>query len=163
MGQRAAFGTPRDEVWLMTMAGDGAVGQVSLRRSFAWGVFFIGDSKADVVEVNPDVAVTWGREDEALAVGVRHAMDVDDQVLDALDDDEEVPWVEVTVNVHWGGPSASRTDGDGLIDVPSGVVTIGDANFEDVFALPPGRWRVQLSLEPHDNAEHVDVWLSPAG
>lgn len=90
-------------------------------------------------------------------------MDVDDQVLDALDDDEEVPWVEVTVNVHWGSPSAGRTDSDGLIDVPSGVVTIGDANFEDVFALPPGRWRVQLSLEPHHNAEHVDVWLSPAG
>jgi hypothetical protein len=146
----------------MTLAGDGAVGEVSLRRSFAWGVFFIGDSRADVVEVNPDVVVTWGRQDEALAVLVRHAQDVDDEVLDALDDDEEVPWVEVALNVRWGTRTASGTDGDGFIAVPSGVVTIGDANFEDVFALPPGRWRVQLSLDPHDDAERVDVWLSPA-
>ena len=145
------------------MAGDGAVGQVLLRRSFAWGVFFVGDSKADVVEVNPDVVVTWGREDEALAVLVRHAQDVDDQVLDALEDDEEVPWAEVTLNVHWGSSTAMRTDGDGLIAVPSGVVTVGDANFEDVFALQPGRWRVQLSLEPRDDADNVDLWLSPAG
>ncbi len=129
----------------MTVVGNGALGEVSLRRSFAWGVF-IGDSGADVVEVNPDVVVTWGREDEALAVLVRHAQDVDDHVFDGLEDDEEVPWVEVTLNVRWGTPTGSQTDEDGFIAVPTGVVTIGDANIEAVFAMPPGRWRVQPSL-----------------
>ncbi len=94
----------------MTRADIGGVGEVTLRRSFGWGVLFIGDSKADVVEVNPDTAITWGREDEAIAVLVRHAQDVDDAVLEALADDEEVPWTEVTVRPHWGRPADRATN-----------------------------------------------------
>jgi hypothetical protein len=69
---------------------------------------------------------------------VRHASDVGDEALEGLSDD------------------------DGHIAVQSGVITIGDAHFDDVFAVRPGRWRIQVALTPRSDAERVDVWLSPA-
>jgi hypothetical protein len=133
---------------------------VTLQRPFGWGVLFLGDSDAEPIDVDPDTIVTWGREDQTLAVLVRHAQDVDADVLDALDDDDKVPLVEVTVNVHW--TPVGTADAEGIIAIPSGVLVIGDADHEEPFAVTPGRWRVQVSLEPQEHAEHVDLWLTPA-
>lgn len=133
---------------------------VTLQRAFGWGVLFLGDSNAESTEVDPDAIVTWGREDQTIAVAVRHAQDVDANVLDALDDDDEVPLVEITVNVHW--VPAAAADAEGFIAVPSGVLVIGDADQEEPLAVTPGRWRVQVSLEPQEHAERVDLWLTPA-
>jgi hypothetical protein len=144
----------------MTTGGAMAADDVALRRPFGWGVLFLGDSRADHIEVDPETLVTWGREDQTVAVLVRHAQDVDADVLDALADDDEVPEVEVSVNVHWG--AADTADVEGVIAVPSGVLAIGDADVEEPISVTPGRWCVQISLEPREHAERVDVWLTPA-
>ena len=46
-----------------------------------------------------------------------------------------------------------------MIDVPSGVLTLGDAEHEDVIEIGPGRWTVQVACSPHEFAENVRVWL----
>jgi hypothetical protein len=125
-------------------------------------VLFIGDSAAQIVEVDPDRPVTWGSEAEAAAVLVRAGLVVDPVVLDALDEDEEVPWIEVTVSVRWGRAADRVPDAEGVVAVPSGILTLGDTDHEDVVALTPGRWRLQIGLEPLRDAERIDVWLTPA-
>ena len=132
---------------------------VTLLRAFGWGVLFVGDSNAEPIEVDPDAIVTWGREDQTIAVLVRHAQDVDADVLDARGDDDEVPLAEVTVNVRW--VPAGTADAEGFIAVPSGVLVIGDADQEEPLPVTPGKWRVQVSLEPQEHAERVDLWLTP--
>jgi hypothetical protein len=57
---------------------------VTLQRAFGWGVLFLGDSNGEPIDVDPDAIVTWGREDQTVAVLVRHAQDVDADILDAL-------------------------------------------------------------------------------
>jgi len=131
----------------------------TVRRPFGWGVLFIGDSEAQPVEVDPHAAVTWGREDEAVAVLVRHAQDVDAEVLDGLGDEDDVPLVEVTVTIRW--TAAPAPDSEGVLAVPSGLIIIGDAERQDVVAVSPGRWRVQVTLEPSEHAEQVGLWLTP--
>ena len=137
-------------------------GEVTLRRAFGWGVFFIGDSQADIVEVLPGAPVLWGDGREAAAVLVRHAQDVDDDVLDALGPDDDVPDVAVTVVVRWGFLAPRPVDAEGWLDVPSGRLTLGDADFEDIFELRPGKWRVQVLLDRPPDPERVDIWISAA-
>jgi hypothetical protein len=144
----------------MAHGGPASVDGVTLQRAFGWGVLFFGDSNAQPAGMDADAVVTWGSEDEAVAVLVRHAQDIDADVLDALDDDQEAPLVEITVSVHWGATDSA--DADGFIAVPSGVLVIGDADWEEPLAVLPGRWRVQVSLEPEEHAERVDLWLTPA-
>ena len=146
----------------MTTAGPDPDGDIVLRRAFGWGVLFIGDAEADIVEVEPDSVITWGREDQTVAVLVRHAQDVDDEVLDALHDDDEVPDAEVAVSVHWGPLVDGKPVDEGVIAVHSGRVSVGDADHENSFSVAPGRWHVQIGLEPIQHAERIDVWLSRA-
>lgn len=146
----------------MTVRSSDQRGERTLHRAFGWGVLFIGDATADIVEVDPDTRVTWGNGREAVAVLVRHAQDVDDDVLDGLDDDDEVPDAEVTVVVRWGAEAGRETDADGLIAVPTGLLTVGDADAEERFQLAPGTWRLQLVFDRPQDADRVDVWLSPA-
>ncbi len=54
---------------------------------------FLGDWEAVSIGISPDAAVTWRREDQMTAELLRHAKDVDADVLDALDD-YEIPLVE---------------------------------------------------------------------
>lgn len=146
----------------MTSAEPDPHAELVLRRSFGWGVLFIGDAEADIVEVDPDSPVTWGREDQTVCVLVRHAQDVDDDVLESLQDDDEVPYAEVDVSVHLGRADPEQEVSEGFIAVPTGRVSIGDADQEDSVSVVPGRWRVELSLVPLEQAERVDIWLSRA-
>jgi hypothetical protein len=146
----------------MTVSSSDQRGERTFRRAFGWGVLFIGDATADIVEVDPDTTFTWGNGQEAVAVLVRHAQDVDDAVLDALDDDDEVPEAEVSVVVRWGAEAGRETDADGLIALSTGVLAVGDADAEESVRLEPGTWRLQLVLDRPQDADRVDVWLSPA-
>jgi hypothetical protein len=146
----------------MTVSPPDQQGERILRRAFGWGVLFIGDATADIVEVDPEVRVTWGSGREAVAVLVRHAQDTDDDVLDGLGDDDEVPDAEVSVVVRWGAEAGRETDADGFIAVPSGVLAVGDADAEESVQLVPGAWRLQLAFDRPQDADRVDVWLSPA-
>ena len=91
-----------------------------------------------------------------LAVKVLHAQDVD---LRGFESDEVIPPAEVQVDVLVGDRPRSEELFSGVIDVPSGVLTLGDAEHEDAIEIGPGRWAVQVGCSPHEFAENVRVWL----
>lgn len=135
--------------------------EARLHRAFHWGLLTIADAPAtELGDVDPDRAVTWAA--DHVHVLVRHADDVDPDVLAGLADDDEVPEALVAVTVHRPGTVADDAEHDGVVDVASGRLTVGDADDEHVIALPPGRWRVQVQASPADQPQHVEVWLSPA-
>jgi hypothetical protein len=91
-----------------------------------------------------------------LAVKVLHAQDVG---LSDADADEIVPPAQVQVVVRVGDRPPADALFRGEIDVPSGVLTVGDAEQEDALAIGPGRWAVQVDCAPRDFADTVQVWL----
>jgi len=90
----------------------------------------------------------------AVAVAVRHAQDVD---LGSAAGE-----FQVSLEVRLGKPTETAVCFDGVIDIPSGRITFGDADHEDSLNVVPGRWRVQVDLEPEDMPEHVNIWISSA-
>ena len=90
---------------------------------------------------------------------VLHAQHVD---LSGFDPDEIVPPAEVRVEIHIGAGAPGDVPFSGTIDVPSGVITVGDAEQEDALEIGAGRWAVRVDYEPPEHAELVRVWLRPA-
>lgn len=67
--------------------------------------------------------------------------------------------MQIEVTIGYGAPESPASSG--VIDVPSGVLSVGDAEQEDIVAIGPGRWAVQIECSPRENAEKVCVWLQP--
>ena len=93
-----------------------------------------------------------------LAVKVLHAQDVD---LRGFETDEGIPPAKVHVDVLVGDHPRSEVLFSGVIDVPSGMLTLGDAEQEDALKVGRGRWSVHVDCSPHEFAENVRVWLQP--
>ena len=91
-----------------------------------------------------------------LAVQVLHAHDVD---LSGFGDDDVIPPERVHIQVTVGNGAPESPAASGVIDVPSGVLTVGDAEHEDIVEIGPGRWAVLVECVPFENAEKVHVWL----
>lgn len=128
-----------------------------LSRPFGWGVVIVMDrDSADVPERLNESGVASSP--TALAFRVRHAQDVE---LEGLDPDDELAPFAVSVDVAIGSPVEPFSFAHEIL-IPSGVVTIGDADHEDELSVSPGRWRVTVNLEPEDHAENVKVWLTGA-
>lgn len=106
----------------------------------------------DVPALTADV-VSFSR--TGLAVKVLHAQDVD---LSGYGDDV-IPPAQVQIEVIVGDGAPESQAASGVIDVPSGVLTVGDAEQEDAVEIGPGRWAVQIECAPRQNAEKVCVWL----
>jgi hypothetical protein len=68
----------------------------------------------------------------------------------------------VTVEVRLGDLAETAVHFDGVIEVPSGRITVGDADGEESLLVTPGPWRIQLALAPEDLAEQVDIWITNA-
>jgi hypothetical protein len=129
-----------------------------VHRPFVWGILLIGDSASPgVPATEPGVAVVATR--TVVAIGVRHAQDVD---FEPADDGQEVPQFSVTVEVRLGQLAETAVHFDDVIEVPSGRITVGDADREQSLLVTPGPWRIQLALTPEDQAEKVDVWITKA-
>lgn len=77
-----------------------------------------------------------------LAVKVRHAQDVD---LRGFEADELVPPAQAHVHIHVCDRPQADALFSGDIDVPSGVLTVGDAE--------------QVDCAPREVAEDARVWL----
>ncbi len=91
----------------------------------------------------------------AVAVAVRHAQDV--EVGSAVRE------FYVSLEVRLAQPAETAVCFDGVIDVPSGRITFGDADRQDALDVVPGRWRVQVALDPEDYPEHVQIWITSVG
>lgn len=90
-----------------------------------------------------------------MAIPVRHAQDVD------LPDTGEVEPCSVGVSCT---PLGEEHDGSGFgatLDLPSGIMTVGDADAQEIMTLRPGRWMLQIALDPTAHAETVDVTYRP--
>lgn len=123
-------------------------------RPFWWGLILLMDRDASEVPSLTEAVVSASP--SGLAVKVLHAQDVDSSGFEA---DEIVPPAQVQVYVHVGdGPQADALF-SGEIAVPSGVLTVGDADQEDALEIGPGRWAVQVDCAPREFAEAVRVWL----
>ena len=142
----------------MGMTDDGSNRGFRMDRPFGWGILLIGDSAShDVPATESGVVVVATR--TVVAVGVRHAQDVD---FEPADEEQEGPQFSVTVEVRLGQVAETAAHFDGVIEVPSGRITVGDADRDESLSVTPGRWRMQLALTPEDQPEQVDVWITNA-
>lgn len=122
------------------------------KRPFNWGVLILGDPAAQAVpELSRGQAID--QSSELIVVAVRHAQDTEDA--------EGAPFeVEITCRQRSAGFAASGYHA--LIRLPSGAMSIGDAEHESVVRLGPGWWWVTITLSPPVHAETVDIELSRA-
>lgn len=117
----------------------------------------LSDSKTR--DIPPLGASPFAHTPTALVVRVRHAQDVE---FDGDDPDEVLPLCSVAVEVHAGEPADAGVDFEGVLQLSSGVLAVGDADGEESFGLSPAAYRVQVRLDHPEYAEHVKVWLTPA-
>lgn len=93
-------------------------------------------------------------------VKVHHAADVD---LAGFAGDDAIPQAQVDVTVHVGQAAPTDVMFRASIEVPSGILTLGDPDHEDRLAVEPGRSSVQVNCTPPDDAaDTVSVWLQRA-
>ena len=141
----------------MGMTDDGSNRRFRVDRPFSWGILLIGDSASHDVPASESGVVVATR--TVVAVGVRHAQDVD---FESADEEQEVSQFSVTVEVRLGQVADTAVQFDSVIEVPSGRITVGDADRDESLLVTPGRWRIQLALTPEDQPEQVDVWITNA-
>jgi len=127
-----------------------------VRRPFGWGLVLLLDR--DTSEVPSLTGSAVSQSAEGLAVKVLHAQDVD---LAGAGPDDVIPPPQVLIRVRIGERPHGEVLFSGVIDVPSGVLTVGDAEQEDALEIGPGRWAVQVDCAPTEFAETVRVWLQP--
>jgi len=133
---------------------DQGVNRWHAKRPFWWGLLLLLDRDTSEVPELTEHVVSHSK--EGLAVKVLHAQDVDLSGYEAYD---VVPPAEVQVEIYIGDVPSGDVSFSGAIDVPSGVLTVGDADQEDSVHVGPGRWVVQVACEPPEHAELVRVWL----
>jgi hypothetical protein len=133
---------------------DVGVKVLTVRRPFHWGLLLATDRDAQrVPELSEGPVSTTA---DGLAIGVLHAADVD---LTGYREDEEVPPALVTVEVILGGAAPSGSTFNGTLRLDSGLLSIGDADEEEVIETGVGTWRVAVICQPHDFPDHVTIWL----
>lgn len=117
-------------------------------RAYNWGAIYAFDAdEGDFDGLDGDGPV-W-RTPHWITIRVLHARTVDPGDAD----------VEMTLVVH--DEPADTAAYDEIIDLPSGVLNIGDANADDDVELHPGRWRIQVDLDLPEEARKVQIRLSP--
>lgn len=132
-------------------------GRLEFHRPFHWGIVVVGDREStDIPEIRPDELVASSASE--VVVPVRHAQDV--EVVGRQD--EEIPFFEVSVSCSPGVVEGQELRFDGIVTLPSGVLSIGDADDEALVPLTPGLHRLQIAVEPRDHSERVHIWYSSA-
>ena len=133
--------------------------ELSIRRPFNWGGLIVGDSAAEIgTDLHAHAGVSAGR--HHAFIPVRHAQDV--EFGDDLADDEPIPPFEVDVTCEIAAVAEPRSEIELVLEVPSAQVSLGDAESELTFEVTPGRWLLQIHLEPLAHPERVRLRLSPA-
>jgi hypothetical protein len=144
----------------------------NIKRPFHWGiVIIVGDDwngESKVPEFDPDRIVAAN--DFAVTIAVRHAQDTDEVEM-GDDGVEYVKLAEATVVARLLDSTSSdegrREVFSGVIAVPSGRLSIGDADAETIVAADHGDNRVIVSVDdevPSDDLspDLVYVDLLPA-
>ncbi len=115
---------------------------VTFTNPFHWGICIISDSKMQDV---PTLSGDAGKTRTAIVFPVH---------------DPTAGEHEVLVRCHEeAAPGKVRVEG--VIELPSKRLVVGDANGERMFEMPTGRCRVQVAAMPWGAATTIDVWLVP--
>jgi hypothetical protein len=126
-----------------------------LHRAFGWGGVMIMDGDSSDVPTAPD-EMGVARSGAGVCFPVRHAQDV--ETPKDLPPDEPIPPFEVNVDLFFGAAERPPTFVHRM-SVPSGRISVGDADEEELIEVPPGRVDVSVWLSEIPHAEHVEVWI----
>ena len=127
-----------------------------VHRPFGWGIVIVADAESrDIPTATSAEPFTASR--TALVVRVRHASDVE---FDALDSDQEISQFAVVVKAEVGPRAAIPVDYECVLALPSGRLTIGDADEERILNIGRGEYRVQVALDDAAHAKSVQIWVS---
>lgn len=133
--------------------------EVTVSRPWHWGIAIVSAPLAAVPEVLDQGRVTASQ--EALVVKVRHAQDIEAEVFE-----DDWSWATATVVVR----SLTGFDEDaadlvyeGLLLLPDGRLSIGDADGEVIVADLPARSRVRVHAPDGAGSEatFVRIDVSP--
>ncbi len=134
---------------------------LGLLRPFEWGIIIAVDSESD----DDLPALERGRPfvagDSSLVVLVRHAQDTAAD-LATFGPQDQVPPFLVAVRCWVDASPPHSPTFQVLLNLPSGRVTIGDAEQWDTLELPPGAWSVSARTSPSHCPEQVDLWFQSA-
>lgn len=119
-----------------------------ISRAFHWGIVILGD--AEMMDIPRAISARMTASDSAAVVVVRHAQDV------RLGEDE----FTVEVCVKAGRSELAELAFDGVLQVRSGRLEVGDADQWDAFGVAPGSVRLQISASPAESPEAVQVWVT---
>ena len=131
--------------------------QIQLERAFYWGIVIVGDAEdADIEELPAGWGVRSAR--RCVAIPVRHAHDVEPS---AVTDGGSGPSFKVSVTVvrAAGNETLPAGDADTVIEVPSGRLSIGDADDMTTVEVRPGRLRIVVVVSPAEDAERMELTL----
>lgn len=113
---------------------------VTFSNPFHWGICIVSDSALQDV---PTLSGDAGKTRTAIVFPVH---------------DPTAAQSEVIVRCHeQASPGKVRVEG--VIDVPSKRLVVGDTNGDRSFDIPTGRCRVQVSAIPWGAATTIDIWL----
>jgi hypothetical protein len=123
----------------------------SAHRPFRWGVLVVRDPRSADFDTSTDISAITSTTNSIL-IPVRHAQDIE-----IPSGDSGKSPLNVSVSCEPIEDEISTPAFDGMIDLPSGQLSIGDAYSEQLLALGRGRWRIVISLEPFQHAQVVDI------
>ncbi len=135
----------------------------TIRRPFHWGIVVVAvePPTGDIPAVVGDTLVVANA--HSLIILVRHAQDIE-----SLDGEYDFAEAEVTVRQMVGpmsSPASGRVVYEGVLDVPSGRLSVGDADDWVILPAHHGANTAVVSVEagvPADelspDAVHVDLW-----
>ena len=128
-----------------------AIRELRRVRDYYWGAIYLSD--AEDGDFDPD-AISGPGPVWADPVHITIAA-VNSRAVAADDAD-----VELLVRVL--DEPLAEAQHSSVLDVPTGVLTIGDADECDDITLCPGKWRTQINVDRPDDPSKVEVCLSPA-
>ena len=120
-------------------------------RPYEWGAIYLSDAKPDVgfdIDFREGEGPVYATAAH-LAVTVLHPVDAEPGADD------------VTLNLRVARQRAEGMPYEVAFDLPSGRLSIGDADVDDEVELPPGRWLVQFDVDDKEAARRVDIAASP--
>ncbi|MEL5955720.1 hypothetical protein AADR41_13280 [Streptomyces sp. CLV115] len=118
-------------------------------RSYYWGCIYASDEEEGDFDDLDGPGPIWTSHCW-VTIRVRHARLVAEDEAD----------VDLVVEVRQ--TAAADFAYQATIDLPSGVLSVGDADSDDTLRLAPGTWLMQVDLDSPDDATNVRIVLSPA-
>ena len=119
-----------------------------ISRAFHWGIVILGDAEA--MDIPQAITTRVTASDSAAVVAVHHAQDV------PVGGDE----FKVEVCVKAGRSELAELAFDGVLQIRSGRLEVGDADEWEALRVEPGSVRLQISASPAESPDAVQVWVS---